>query len=143
MSGTKTAQPKVELDRTRDALLALGLDHCAEVLGEWSAGGEPWAAGVPAMESSCSGLVRPLFAASGAVNKAPAAAATAPGGLGRPPAGSGAGSRTVAQPPLDSGLHDCPKYLDVRAWAIETHKLPGRPDNGCVNMPEDGGNRER
>lgn len=34
MSGAKTLQPKVELDKTRDALVSLGLEHCAEVLGD-------------------------------------------------------------------------------------------------------------
>lgn len=34
MSGAKTLQPKVELDKTRDALVALGLEHSAEVLGD-------------------------------------------------------------------------------------------------------------
>ena len=31
---TKAIEPKVELDRTRDALLALGLEHTAEALGD-------------------------------------------------------------------------------------------------------------
>lgn len=34
MSASKTLQPKVELDKTRDALVALGLEHSAEVLGD-------------------------------------------------------------------------------------------------------------
>lgn len=34
MSGSKAVQPKVELDRTREALSALGLEHCAEVFGD-------------------------------------------------------------------------------------------------------------
>lgn len=34
MSASKAVQPKVELDRTRDALVTLGLEHCAELLGD-------------------------------------------------------------------------------------------------------------
>jgi DNA replication protein DnaC len=34
MSAPKTLQPKVELDKTREALLQLGLGHSAEVLGD-------------------------------------------------------------------------------------------------------------
>lgn len=34
MSSAMTLQPKVELDKTRDALVALGLEHSAEVLGD-------------------------------------------------------------------------------------------------------------
>ena len=34
MSAPKTLQPKVELDKTREALLHLGLGHSAEVLGD-------------------------------------------------------------------------------------------------------------
>ena len=33
-ASSKSLQPKVELDRTRDALIALGLEHSAEVLGD-------------------------------------------------------------------------------------------------------------
>ena len=34
MSAAKTLQPKVELDKTQDALVQLGLEHSAEVLGD-------------------------------------------------------------------------------------------------------------